>query len=231
MAAFTGSGISAESGIPTFRGDGGFWEGFRAEDLATPEAFARNPERVWDWYHWRRRLVAEAEPNPGHTALAELERSLDENFTVVTQNVDGLHQRAGSKDVIELHGSILESRCTDCGRTDEIAADAVGVPHCPTCGGLTRPGVVWFGEAMPAAPWEAAVKAISRSSLLLVVGTSASVYPAAGLIDMALAAGAFVGEVNPEATGASRRVQLVFRGGAGEVLPAIVARVLGTAPG
>lgn len=227
MSAFTGSGISAESGIPTFRGDGGFWEGFRAEDLATPEAFAGDPGRVWEWYHWRRRLVAEAEPSPGHTALADLERVLGESFTVITQNVDGLHQRAGSRNVVELHGSILESRCTECGRVEQIPDDAEGIIYCTACGGPARPGVVWFGEAMPPQPWRAAVEAASRASVFLVIGTSASVYPAAGLIDVALAAGAFTVEVNPEPTGASDRVHRVIRAGAGQVLPAAVREALG----
>ena len=150
VAALTGAGISAESGIPTFRGAGGLWRQFRPEDLATPEAFARDPRLVWEWYEWRRKLIASAQPNPGHVALVELEKSKPQ-FTLITQNVDGLHERAGSRKVLKLHGDIWISRCTGCGRErrEEERGPEELPPRCE-CGSRLRPGVVWFGEAFPA---------------------------------------------------------------------------------
>jgi NAD-dependent deacetylase len=223
VAALTGAGISAESGIPTFRGAGGLWREFRAEDLATPEAFARDPRLVWEWYDWRRCLIAQAEPNAGHRALAELERRV-ESFTLVTQNVDGLHDRAGSRNTLKVHGDIWMVRCTACGREqrDDRATLAELPPRC-VCGGLLRPGVVWFGEALPAQVWIEAEAATREAEVFLVVGTAAVVYPAAGLVPLAKAAGARVIEINLDQTPYSDDVDCSLRGRAGELLPELIA--------
>jgi len=228
IVALTGAGVSAESGIPTFRGAGGLWGDLRAEDLATPAAFARDPQRVWDWYRWRRSIVARARPNAGHLALAQFERGrTPAAFTLVTQNVDGLHTRAGSGRPIELHGNLWRLRCLDCGseRVEEAegtAGEAEPLPRCPACGGLERPAVVWFGEALPMAKWNAAVAACVACTALLVVGTSAVVYPAAGLIEVARAVDAVVIEVNPEATAASESATYALRGTAASLLPLLL---------
>jgi NAD-dependent deacetylase len=225
VAVLTGAGISAESGIPTFRGLGGLWNGRDPLSLATPGAFAADPALVWEFYNWRRELVARAEPNAGHRALAEFSRRLP-GLTLVTQNVDRLHQRAGSRDVLELHGNLFEVRCTGCGRSyDRTGATLPPLPSCADCGGLLRPGVVWFGESLPPAVWAAAEAAVRRARLLLVIGTSAVVYPAAGLVATARNAGGAVIEINPEATPISAEVDLVLRGKAAELLPAILARL------
>jgi NAD-dependent deacetylase len=173
----TGAGVSADSGIPTFRGEGGLWRNYRAEDLATPEAFARDPLLVWQWYEWRRSIVRNAQPNAAHLAIARLPKCL-----VVTQNVDGLHQRAGSTDIIELHGNLFRTRCV----REEIRRDALEPfedlpPHCE-CGALLRPDVVWFGELLPAGAFERAARTVREADLLLVIGTSGVVFPAAGLV-------------------------------------------------
>ena len=225
VAALTGAGISAESGIPTFRGAGGLWRDWKAEDLAAPEAFARDPRLVWEWYAWRRGLVARARPNAGHAALAAFERARPAGaWTLVTQNIDGLHERAGSARPVELHGSIWRVRCVDCGveRTDERTEIEPLPPRCARCGGLERPAVVWFGEALPAAPWDEAFAACRACDAFLTIGTSAVVYPAAGLIEVARAAGAVVIEVNPETTAASSSAAFVLRGPASTVLPALL---------
>lgn len=221
IAVMTGAGVSAESGIPTFRGAGGFWEGFRAEDLATPEAFRSHPEKVWEWYHWRRRFVLNASPNPAHKALAALE-SVHPHFTLITQNVDGMHQRAGSKQVVELHGSLQQMRCLDCGRVAEIPPEAGGVMYCPECGGVARPHIVWFGELLPPDAWRRAEAAAARAGLMLVVGTSAQVYPAAGLVELAAATGAAVIEVNPEPSALSHLATWAVRLPAGQALPLLM---------
>jgi NAD-dependent deacetylase len=223
VAVLTGAGISAESGIPTFRGAGGLWRQYRAEDLATPEAFARDPRLVWEWYDWRRCLISKAEPNAGHRALAELERR-KRSFTLVTQNVDGLHDRAGSRSLLKLHGDIWWMRCTACGREekDDRAPLAVLPPQCG-CGGLLRPGVVWFGEPLPAQTWREAEEAARNAEVLLVVGTAAVVYPAAGLAPLAKSAGARVIELNPEETPLSAHVDCSLRGRSGELLPQLIA--------
>lgn len=223
VAALTGAGISAESGIPTFRGAGGLWREFRAEDLATPEAFARDPRLVWEWYDWRRGLIARAEPNAGHRALAELGRRTG-RFTLITQNVDGLHDRAGSRIVLKVHGDIWMVRCTACGR--ETRDDRVPLPELPPrcgCGGLLRPGVVWFGEPLPANVWLEAERATRQAEVFLVVGTAAVVYPAAGLVPLAKAAGAKVIEINLDETPYSAQVDCSLRGRAGELLPELMA--------
>jgi NAD-dependent deacetylase len=221
VAALTGSGISAESGIPTFRGAGGLWRTFRPEELATPEAFARDPKLVWEWYDWRRGLVAAAQPNPAHLALARLEQRC-EAFTLVTQNVDGLHAVAGSRNVIHLHGDLWTLRCVSCGaeREDRSVPLAELPPRC-ACGGLLRPGVVWFGETLPAGAMERASAAVRDAQALLLIGTSAAVWPAAGLGEVAIEAGVPVIEINPEPTVYSDRV-LSLAGRAGQVLPRLV---------
>ena len=224
VLAFTGAGISAESGIPIFRGAGGLWKQFRPEDLATPEAFRRDPKLVWEWYNWRRGLIAQAEPNPGHFALAALE-GIKPGFVLVTQNVDGLHERAGSRRVYCVHGDIWTLRCLSCGRArrDESAMLPELPPQC-TCGSIQRPGVVWFGEALNPAVLSAAEGAASRADVLLSIGTSAVVFPAAGLINIARAAGAAVIEVNPEETPYSNSADCALRGPAGEILPELVGQ-------
>ena len=222
VAVLTGAGISAESGVPTFRGPGGLWRQYRPEELATPEAFRRDPRLVWEWYDWRRQRIAQARPNAGHEALVRLERSKP-RFWLITQNVDGLHERAGSRRVIKLHGDIWLVRCVACGR--EQRDERVPLPELPprcACGGLLRPGVVWFGEALRPGAWEAAEQAVREAEVLLVVGTSAVVYPAAGLIPLAQACGARVIEVNPEETPMSARLDCSLRGPAGVILPALI---------
>lgn len=219
VAVLTGAGISAESGIPTFRGAGGLWRNFRPEQLATPEAFERDPRTVWEWYLWRRGLIDAAEPNAGHYALAAMEQQRS-RFTLITQNVDGLHDRASSRRILKVHGDIWQSRCTACSyqRKDRALAYPLLPPPCPECGEPLRPVVVWFGEPLPRIVWAEAERAVSQADVLLVVGTSAQVYPAAGLIDLAR----FVIEVNVEATPFSNRVAITLQGPSGEILPALV---------
>jgi len=222
IAALTGAGISAESGIPTFRGLGGLWHQHRPEDLATPQAFARDPLLVWQWYDWRRNLIARARPNPGHFALAEIERRYP--FTLITQNVDGLHDLAGSRHLLKVHGDIWTLRCSSCGR--ERHDPRPNIPDLPprcTCGALERPGVVWFGESLPADTWRRAEQAARHADLFLVIGTSAAVYPAAGLVDLAKSAGARVIEINIEKTAISPIVDISLRGPAAQILPEIAA--------
>ncbi len=222
VAVLTGAGISAESGVPTFRGAGGLWKQFRAEELATPEAFRRDPKLCWEWYDWRRGILAKVKPNAGHKALTDLERRAPQ-FTLITQNVDGLHQEAGSKQVLEIHGSIWQLRCTAC--TTAWLDHGVPLkllPRCE-CGGLARPGVVWFGENLDPEIWDAAERAIRESDLLLVVGTSAVVYPAAGLVPLARSAGAKIIEVNLEPTPVSGLVDHALTGPAGEILPRLIS--------
>ncbi|HSM29337.1 MAG TPA: NAD-dependent deacylase [Woeseiaceae bacterium] len=221
VCVLTGAGISAESGVPTFReAQTGLWEQYDPLELATPEAFSRDPDLVWRWYQWRRELVAKAEPNAGHRALAEL-GALVPRLTLVTQNVDGMHQRAGSRDVIEFHGNIFIDCCFADGRVVEAAASG-GVPTCPDCGAHVRPGVVWFGEAIPEAALRAAFAAAGDCDVFLSVGTSSLVYPAAGLVDVAREAGAVTIEVNPSPTGQSDSFTASLRGNAGLVLPKLV---------
>ncbi len=223
IAALTGAGISAESGVPTFRGPNGLWRNYSPEQLATPEAFARNPRLVWEWYDWRRSLIRKAQPNPGHLALAQLERRKP-GFTLLTQNVDGLHDRAGSRNVVKLHGDLWLVQCTGCGaveRNEEVPLQGALPPRC-RCGQALRPAVVWFGESLPEPAWERALEATGRSELFLVVGTSSVVYPAAGLAEVARRAGARLAIVNPEPTPLDAGADWVLRGPAGELLPRLL---------
>lgn len=222
VVVLTGAGISAESGVPTFRGAGGLWRQHRPEDLATPEAFARGPRLVWEWYDWRRARVAKAEPNPGHMALAQLERRVPD-FTLITQNVDGLHERAGSRRVLKLHGDIWTLHCLGCGleETNHDVPLREIPPRC-TCGGLFRPGVVWFGEALPANVLRHAMEAAAHAQVFLVVGTSAVVQPAASLPLLAQQNGAKLVEVNLEETPLSAQADASFWGKAGELLPRLL---------
>jgi NAD-dependent deacetylase len=225
VTVLTGSGISADSGVPTFRdAQQGLWARFRPEDLATPEAFERQPETVWQWYQWRRRLVREAAPNAGHIALVEL-AGVHPDLRLVTQNVDGLHQRAGHTGVIEFHGNIHVNRCHRERIEVEVEDPPDRPPDCPHCGGPVRPGVVWFGEAIPEAALTGALAAAEACDLFLAVGTSATVYPAAGLADLARRKGAVIAEINPDATPMSGGVDIRIPGLAAEVLPALARGV------
>jgi NAD-dependent deacetylase len=233
VTVLTGAGVSAASGVPTFRGTAGLWRSFRPEDLATPEAFARDPHTVWEWYDWRRALVAGCEPNAAHHVLASWSRRFP-RFTLVTQNVDGLHERAGTHNVVRLHGSIWDVRCWQrCGHVPERwRDDTVPFPRlppaCPACGGHLRPGVVWFGEALDRRDVDAATRA-ARCDVFFTVGTSAVVHPAAGFIDLARANGALTIEINPDATAATSAVDITLAAGAEVVLPRLDA-ALGRPP-
>ncbi len=226
VAVLTGAGVSAESGVPTFRGAGGLWEGQRVEDVATPRAFARDPAQVWRFYNARRAGLRTVQPNAGHRALAELEdRWGSERFTLVTQNVDGLHRAAGSRHVLEIHGTLSRVRCTGCARVEDRGGeDLPELPRCG-CGALLRPDIVWFEECLPEDVWRRAALAAATCDCFLVVGTSAVVYPSAGLIDTARQVGAGVIEVNLEATPASHGGVVGLYGRAGEILPQLVQRL------
>jgi NAD-dependent deacetylase len=225
VIVLTGAGVSAESGIPTFRGAGGLYEGVRAEDLASPEGFQRDPETVWKWYRERARAGREARPNAAHDALVAWERAA--TISVVTQNVDGLHTRAGSRDVIEVHGSIRRVRCEQAGCArgfGPLDPDATGVPMCPCGNGRLRPDVVWFGEPMPIEPFEQAAERVAAADLCLVVGTSNLVYPAASLPDAALKRPIPVIEINVRSTPLTDRATVSILGPAGAVLPILLNR-------
>jgi len=226
VVALTGAGVSAESGVPTFRdAQSGLWAQYRPEELATPEAFLKNPRMVWDWYAFRRTLTQKAAPNPGHVALSRFQE-LFGDFTLITQNVDGLHARAGSRDVIELHGNIETTRCFDEGTVaTEIADDGKTPPRCPQCGGLLRPGVVWFGESLPQAALERAEQAAQRCEVLFSIGTSSLVHPAAGLAWVARRTGALLVEINPTSTPLTVHADYVLSGPAGQVLPLLVQQI------
>lgn len=226
VVVLTGAGISAESGVPTFReAQTGLWARYNPEELATPEAFRRNPKLVWEWYAWRQERVRQAAPNPGHIALVEMERRIAD-FTLITQNVDGLHRRAGSHQVLELHGNLFRAKCLDEDRPVESWPDSEEIPpRCPRCGALLRPDVVWFGEMLPASTLHAAEHAALTADIFFSIGTSALVYPAADLPFSALAAGVTVVEINPQPTPLSPHVTFSLHGAAGAVLPALVARV------
>lgn len=223
VCVLTGAGISVESGIPTFRDAlTGLWANFRPEELATLEAFERDPAFVWKWYEWRRDLVRQALPNAGHRALAELARRVP-RVTLVTQNVDGLHQRAGSVDVIEYHGNILRDRCLAEQIVAERSRDVGGdLPRCASCGGLLRPDVVWFGEMIPGDAMRMADAAAGDCDVFMSVGTSSLVYPAAGLAETALSRGVPVIEINPNPTELTRHADPALAGPAGAMLPALL---------
>ncbi len=223
VAVLTGAGVSAESGVPTFRASDGLWEGHRIEDVATPSGFARDPRLVWAFYNARRANVKTVTPNPGHVALAKLEERGWKAFTLATQNVDGLHLDAGSKNVLEIHGSLRRTRCTSCGvETDRGLEPLAELPACPSCGGALRPAIVWFNENLPVDVWESAMTAAHECDVLLVVGTSAVVHPAASLIPIAKAADATVVEVNLTRTDASDHADIGLYGPSGQVLPRLV---------
>ena len=226
VAVLTGAGISAESGVPTFRdAQTGYWAQFRAEDMATEEGFRAHPDRVWGWYQHRRQMLADVQPNAGHRALADFAHRHPGRLTLVTQNVDGLHQRAGSEGVLCLHGDLMADRFLDppraCCCPDTV--EAGNPPHCPRCGNMLRPGVVWFGEALPLAVFDAAQQAAETCDLMLVVGTAGAVYPAAGLAHSARRAGARVVVVNTAPSELDDVAHAVLRGGAAQVLPTLLA--------
>lgn len=221
LAVLTGAGISAESGVPTFRGKGGLWRSYRPEDLATPQAFRRDPKLVWEWYDWRRSLIAACQPNAAHRTLVDMESHFGD-FLLVTQNVDGLHRLAGSQKIVELHGNIWGMRCTRACRAawQDLSVPLAEIPpQCPTCGALARPDVVWFGESLPGAALDAAFVAAQRCQVMLVIGTSALVQPSASLPLVALQQGAYVIEINPQATPLTDSVQESIREPAAVALP------------
>ena len=229
VVVLTGAGISAESGVPTFRGSGGLWKEYRAEELATPEAFARDPRLVWEWYGWRRSVVLACTPNAAHDALAHASATRT-GFRIVTQNVDGLHVAAGVAGApapLELHGALFRNRCSTCGarRDDRSVIDATSVetlPHCDTCGSLMRPDIVWFGESLDPTVLGEAMRLASAADVCLVVGTSAVVHPAAGLADLTRRAGGHVIEVNVADTPLTDMVTAALRGPAASIVPELL---------
>jgi len=232
--AFTGAGISAESGVPTFRGPGGLWKHYRAEELATPEAFRRDPHLVWEFYRWRMRLIMGTKPNAAHRALAELER-MGILKAVITQNVDDLHREAGTERLIELHGNIFRVRCTNCGyreylketgRLEEFVREK-SLPKCPECGSLLRPDVVWFGEPLPREEIDKAFSLAERADVVLVIGTSGVVYPAAYIPQIVKETGGRVIEINTERSGITPIADVFIRGKAGEVMESLLGKIRG----
>lgn len=218
---FTGAGISSESGIPTFRGKDGIWNKLRPEELANFDAFIRNPEMVWEWYNHRKKIIHESQPNPAHLTIAEMQNHFND-VTVVTQNIDNLHRRAGSNTIFELHGNIERNYCINCKKFYNEELDfSKGVPKCE-CGGLIRPDVVWFGEYLPEDQFLGGEKAAINSDIFFVVGTSAIVYPAAGLVYTARQSGSTIVEINIEETPFSSIADYSYFGKAGEVLPIIL---------
>ncbi len=221
VCILTGAGVSAESGVPTFReAQDGLWAKYDPHDLATPDAFLADPELVWRWYRWRRDIVAEAEPNPGHHAIARL-ADLVPRLTLVTQNVDNMHQRAGSCDVIEFHGNIFEDRCFADGSL-QVGDETTAVPLCNECGNKLRPGVVWFGESIPERALHESCAAAADCDVFLSIGTSSLVYPAAGLADLAKQNGAMVAEVNPNPTMNAHSFDYALTGNSGVVMPELI---------
>jgi NAD-dependent deacetylase len=228
VVALTGAGISVESGVPTFReAQTGLWAKYDPQELATPEAFQRNPKLVWEWYVWRRELVNQAKSNPGHLALVEL-ATIIPKFTLITQNVDGLHQQAGSQNVIGLHGNIMETKCFTQGHLVDSWPESDDVPpKCPICGSWLRPNVVWFGENLPGDALETAVQAAQSCDIFFSIGTSALVHPAASLPLLALEQGAMLVEINPQPTSLTRWADWVLNGAAGTVLPTLITKLHG----
>jgi len=225
IAVLTGAGISAESGVPTFRGENGLWKKFKPEELANFNAFMKNPKLVWEWYNYRRELISDVKPNPGHYALVKMENFL-QKLWIITQNVDGLHRKAGSTNVLELHGNIMMSRCIECGQKDDHIEmkSEYELPHCE-CGGLMRPDVVWFGEMLPEDILDSAFRATRFCDVFFTIGTSAVVHPAASLPLVSRDYGAFVIEINSEKTVISDSVDLSIIGKSGEVLPVLIEEV------
>ena len=222
VTVLTGAGISADSGVPTFRGADGLWRNYRAEDLATSEAFARDPRLVWEWYNWRRELIAVKNPNAAHHALVELERRV-ERFWLITQNVDGLHPAAGSRKLSEIHGNIWKVRCTQCRQVHTNREVPIPIlPLCPACGGLLRPHIVWFGESLDPDDLDRSVAAVGSCEVLLIIGTSGVVHPAASFASLAKQAGAFVAEINVDPTPNSQVVDVAIRGRAAEIVPELL---------
>ncbi|MDF0675245.1 MAG: NAD-dependent deacylase [Nitrospira sp.] len=222
IAVLTGAGISADSGVPTFRGTDGLWKNFRAEDLATPEAFEQDPRLVWEWYNWRRELIATKQPNAAHKAIVELEHRCPD-FWLITQNVDGLHRDAGSQKLSEIHGNIWKVRCTGCGVVENNRDVPIAIlPSCTHCGSLLRPHIVWFGESLFAEDLNCCSSALKHCDVLLVVGTSGVVYPAAGFASIAKQAGAFVAEVNLDPTPQSALVDISLQGRAKDLVPLLL---------
>ncbi|MEO0143276.1 MAG: NAD-dependent deacylase [candidate division WOR-3 bacterium] len=220
----TGAGVSAESGIPTFRGKDGLWKNYSATDLATPEAFNRNPELVWEWYRWRQEIILKAKPNPAHYAIVELER-ISSEFLLLTQNVDNLHQRAGSRNVLELHGNIFRTRCCNCGRIDGVEkAKFTPLPYCP-CGGLLRPDVVWFGESIPQDVWDESIKFLTSSDVAIICGTSGVVWPAAAIPEIAKQNNVKTIEINIEPTPITPLAFLNIMAPVGKILPEIIKKL------
>ncbi|TKB82225.1 MAG: NAD-dependent deacylase [Nitrospira sp.] len=222
VVVLTGAGISADSGVHTFRGADGLWRNFRAEDLATPEAFARDPRLVWEWYNWRRELIATTRPNPAHHALVEMERRA-QRFWLITQNVDGLHRDAGSETLSEIHGNIWMVRCTGCGQISENRQVPIPIlPSCSACQGLLRPHIVWFGESLAQRDLDQSDAALESCEVMLIIGTSGVVYPAASFAPVAKQAGAFVAEVNLDPTPNSDLVDVTIRGRASDTVPLLL---------
>jgi NAD-dependent deacetylase len=226
VAALTGAGVSQESGLRTFRDtQTGLWVQYKPTDLASPEAFARDPKLVWDWYAWRREAIKGVRPNPGHYALADMARRIPD-FSLITQNVDGLHRMAGSPRVIELHGNLQQVKCSSCGRQAEIWDEAgEDIPRCESCRGMLRPDVVWFGESLPRVELESAVEAARSCHVFFSIGTSGVVQPAASLAYAAHNRGAVVVEINAEPTPLTPKVDFALHGKSGEILPALVQTV------
>jgi NAD-dependent deacetylase len=222
-AVLTGAGISAESGVPTFRGKEGLWGKFRPEELATMDAFMSNPKIVWEWYNWRRELMGQVQPNPGHYALVDLEEILP-HLWVITQNVDGLHRLAGSQQVLELHGNIYRNKCVKCNQLcdEDIIIDPDDIPVCGRCGGKIRPDVVWFGEMLDPLIINRAFAEAEKADVFLSVGTSAIVHPAASLPVTAHVEGAKLIEINPEPTPLTQVADITIRARSGEFLPKVV---------
>ena len=230
VVALTGAGVSQESGLRTFRdAQTGLWNQYRPEDSASPQAFRRDPKLVWDWYAWRREAVKSVRPNPGHYALAEMAGYVPD-FTLVTQNVDGLHGMAGNAKVLELHGNIRRVRCSECGTYAESwneVVDEGNVPRCARCGGLLRPDVVWFGESLPRTKLADALEAARTCEVFFSIGTSGLVQPAASLAYAALESGAALLEINAEVTPLTSHVRFSLQGKSGEILPELVRAVWG----
>ena len=222
IVVVTGAGVSAESGIPTFRGPEGLWKHYRAEELATPQAFEKNPELVWEWYCWRRGIISKAKPNPGHIAIAELEKRYDD-FLLITQNVDGLHRASGSHKLVEIHGCIWQTRCVKCNAIEQDnELDYRNIGPCIRCGGRKRPNVVWFGEPIPPMSLNSAFSAAESCDLMIVAGTSGIVQPVASLPFMAKKAGAYIIEINVDTTPISAVADIFLKGKSGEVLPGLI---------